>query len=161
MNKRKAGLPEGYDLEIDNPVSLGDYLDDDLGSVDEEPKVVDLPLQESRPIPTQATSSAHEEYSKPIRKRLTEPPRKQVNMKPATIRKAEELLEIVQEKGPQRDAAFSEMIDAVISGAYEHKDHLDLTDVPKRGRWGSPTASAFVTALGEAFIQAVLKGRGS
>jgi chromosome partitioning protein len=40
---------------------------------------------------------------------------------------------------------------------YEAKDELDCHTIPKRGRWGTPTARAYPLELKNAFLQALLK----
>ena len=172
MAKKKAGLPESFDLRVERPVDLGDYLDEEAFTAPDEgmsrnfdntelsqvrkAKEPDRPGDELKSNP--AESRARKPQN-PRPKRMVEPPRKQVNMKPDTLRKADELVRIIQERGPQRDAAASEMFDAVIATLYDAKDQIDLSNVPKRGRWGSPTASAFVAAIGEAFAHAISRRR--
>lgn len=174
MGKEKAGLPDSFELQVENPVELGDYLDEDFGSAKNETKGASNAdelrkktghLSKSKLAHTTPPESGAEIKPSPTvslkKRRPVEPPRKQVNMKPETLRKAEELLRLVQEQGPQRDAAASEMFDAVVAALYEAKDGIDLSDLPKRGRWGTPTAAAFVTALSKTFALAIYENRKS
>ncbi len=157
MVKKRAGLPDSFQLQVQKPVDLGDYLEEDL-SFPKQAGGANAPATDySQPAPQRfsPSQSDDDEPSIPERKRVPDPPRKQVNMKPETLRKAEELLALIQQRGPQKDAAASEMFDAIITALYDAKSRIDLSNVPRRGRWGSPTAGAFVTALSEAFSRAI------
>lgn len=83
------------------------------------------------------------------------PERMQFNMRPETMKMFNELVEFVQRYSLQDDAKASEILDAMISVLYESRDQLALHDVPRRGKWGTPTARAFPTALGNAFARAI------
>ena len=48
-----------------------------------------------------------------------------------------------------------ELIDALVSAAYDAREYLDFSNVERRGRWGTPTAAAFRVALKNAFEAAV------
>jgi hypothetical protein len=83
------------------------------------------------------------------------PPRKQVNMNPETLRMVDELLAYIQAYSGQKDTKASEMFQALIAALYEARELLDFSGVLRRGRWGSPTARAFPVALKNAFGAAV------
>jgi hypothetical protein len=89
------------------------------------------------------------------------PPRKQVNMNPETLRMVEELLDFVQTYGGQNDTKASELFEALVLTLYEAREQLDLSRVPPRGRWGSPTARAFPTALKNTFQAAIARHFGA
>ena len=57
----------------------------------------------------------------------------------------------------QRDAKANELFHAAILLLYEVRGELDLHQVPKRGKWGTPTARAFPVALKSAFLEAVIE----
>jgi hypothetical protein len=86
---------------------------------------------------------------------LRHPPRKQVNMNPETLRMVDELLEYIQTYSGQKDTKASEIFHALIAALYEARELLDFSNVPPRGRWGSPTARAFPVALKNAFGAAI------
>lgn len=156
MAKKKPGLPENFEMNVERPVELGDYLDSEASSSRGEGLSSATAQRFSRSKEPaqdriQPQIEKAKETPKIAKKREKEPPRKQLNMKPDTIKRVDELLRLIQERGPQKDAAASEMFDAVISTLYEARDHIDFSAVPKRGRWGTPTASAFVAALGKSF----------
>ena len=155
MAKGKPGLPESFEFNVETPVELGDYLDDDLKELTVEshnqPRTSTAANEKRKKLDSDDTTPSR---SQPIKSGV-EPPRKQINMTPETLRKVEELLDIVRERGPQRNAASSEMFDALISTLHEARDSIDLSGVPSRGRWGTATAAAFITALSLAFAVAI------
>src|SRR5207249_1169648 len=63
----------------------------------------------------------------------------------------------IQTYTAQPNAKASEMFHGLVLALYEAQDLLDLSAVLPRGRWGSPTARAFVVALKNAFAEAVAK----
>ena len=83
------------------------------------------------------------------------PERIQFNMRPETQKMFGELVEFVQRYSLQEDAKASEILDALISILHQSRDELAFHDVPRRGKWGTPTARAFPTALGNAFARAI------
>lgn len=157
---KTRGLPDSFSLDVaeaalaDEPVQLGDYLDEEST----EP----APLPRPKPAPTlqvlTPTAEDRPEPRAPVPK-LTSPPlhvpRKQVNMKPDTLRMTDDILNYVRTYSVQKDAKASELFDALVSAAHEALEHLDLGGIPPRGRWGTPTARAFPTALKNAIKAAV------
>ena len=185
--KNKPGLPDNFGIDvhpsaIESPIQIGDYLDDDLeqapstlpadGTTVAEPprspqatelkpeKVIDINSRADN-TPKVVPSAPPQESIEPVIKQpLRSPPkRKQVNMKVDTQRKADELLAYIQTYSVQADAKGSEMFDAILSLVYDAKEHIDLSGIPPRGKWGSPTARAFSTNLKNAFEQAIIINR--
>ncbi len=179
--KQKRGLPDSYGLDVpesatEAPIQIGDYLDDDeytqvpvdsprqtIADREDEPtvvapqKVVSMPqTAEQRPViePRVVTKQPPQPVSRRVSK--SPPKRKQINMKPETLRKSEELLGYIQTYSGQADAKASEMFDAIVSLLHDAKEHLDLSSIAPRGKWGTPTARAFPTNLKNAFEQAVI-----
>ncbi len=90
-------------------------------------------------------------------------PRREINMTPDTLRMSDELLELIRSGSGQRDTKSSELFHALVLLVFEVKEELDLHVIPKRGRWGSPTARAYPLELKNAFLKAVQQrygGRG-
>ena len=140
VNTKKPGLPESFNLKVKNPVELGDYFDLEEGGGEA--------IQQSTAYNSQPTNQRSIIEEPPSTKpRDKEPPRKQINMKPETLRKVDELLKIIRETGPQKDAAASELFDAMVSAVFDAKDDLNFSHLAKRGRWGSATAEAFVAGI--------------
>lgn len=82
-------------------------------------------------------------------------PRKQINMAPETITMVEQLLDYVQTYGVQKDLKGSELFHGLVLALFEAKEHIDLSRVQPRGRWGTPTAQALPIALKTAFQKAI------
>lgn len=104
---------------------------------------------ETRPMP------------RPKRGRPKTPIRKQINASPESQRMIEDIIDHVQTYSVQKDASASEIFHALVLALYEAKDHLDLSDVPARGRWGTPTAQAFPVALKGKFQDAIAQYKRS
>lgn len=168
-------MPPGYNLNIpsqsEEPVKLGDYLDEvdaaptaprpAVAKRDEQTNVIELPrAKEGR---TEAASESTEEAPKPAenqtakkRKRKRKgPARKQINATPEAISMIEELIEHVQTYSVQKDAKASEVFHALVLALHEAREYIDLSEVPARGRWGTPTAKAFPISLKNAFQEAI------
>lgn len=84
-------------------------------------------------------------------------PRREINMSPETLRMSDELLELIRGGSGQRDTKANELMHALVLLAFEAKDTLDPFTIPKRGRWGTPTARAYPIELKNAFLHALLK----
>lgn len=98
---------------------------------------------------------------RPKRKAPKPPPRKQINATPETLRMIDELIDHVQTYSVQKDAKASEIFHALVLALYEARDHLDLSEVPARGKWGTPTAQAFPISLKGAFQDAIAQYKRS
>jgi hypothetical protein len=171
---RKRGLPDSFSLDvpesaIHRPVELGDYLDEEntpppKKKTREEPgrNVVEMPLkergEERREALARSTPQPQVRKVPPKPRRLTTTVlRKQVNMNPETLQMVDELLEYVRTYSPQRDVRASELFHALVLSIYESRAELDVSEIPPRGRWGTPTAQAFPVALKNAFKKAVVE----
>lgn len=94
--------------------------------------------------------------SKRRRRRIPKaPPRKQINTTPETQRMIDEIIDFVQSYSVQRDAKASEIFHALVLALHESTEFLDLSTVPARGRWGTPTAQAFPISLKSAIKAAI------
>lgn len=88
-------------------------------------------------------------------------PRREISMTPEAFRMSEELLEVIRSGSGQRDTAAKELVHALILLAHDVIDEIDPHSIPKRGRWGTPTARAYPLELKNAILKAVLRKRGS
>jgi hypothetical protein len=176
VDRKTRGLPESFDLDvpqsaISGPVQLGDYLDEVdtppptrnlRGGAPRERNVVEMPAWERREargeaIPTTSLPS-HTRKAPPKPRRVTTTVlRKQVNMTPETLQMVDDLLNYVRTYSPQPDTRASELFHALVLSLYEAREHLDFSKVPPRGRWGTPTASAFPVALKNAIQTAITR----
>jgi hypothetical protein len=191
MAKNRPGLPEGFELNLDGPVQLGDYLDEDFSdntarvvaakraaTIQAPPPPVQRPIPERAPSPAVPKMQALEPTPIPqpqpeprsdsvldlgeARRRnfnrgpiIRRPERVQLNMRPETVKMFNEIVEFVQRYSLQNDTKASEIFDAVVNMLHDAKEELSFGDVPRRGKWGTPTAKAFPTALGNAFARAI------
>jgi hypothetical protein len=200
MAKTRAGLPEGFQINLDNPSDLGDYLDEGFEqeavraqlarqravvapvqtpverASEPPPRVVAPAARPVTPQP-QVQPRPHLASNDPLqvadrnehvlnlaeaRRRAApkaqvqkRPERMQFNMRPETQKMFGDLVEFVQRYSLQEDAKASEILDALVSILHQSRDELAFHDVPRRGKWGTPTARAFPTALGNAFARAI------
>jgi hypothetical protein len=69
----------------------------------------------------------------------------------------EELVEHVCTYSPESDARTSEVFQGIITLLHDAMDELELSELPRRGAWGSVTAKNFPIALSEAFERAILR----
>jgi len=78
-------------------------------------------------------------------------------MTPEVHRMMQDLVLFFSTYGLQKDTSTSEIIDALVTALHEARDQLDLSNVPPRGHWGTPTARAFRTSLKNAIIDAIAR----
>jgi len=170
MARPARGLPDDFALDLpdERPVVIGDFLD-------EEPT---LPLPRSpkahpaaperlpRPELVRRERVAQEEDdagrgadSRPVL-RTSQPSsviRYQLNLSPGSKKMLEELVEHVCTYSPENDARTSEVFQGIITLLHDAMDELQLSELPRRGAWGSVTAKNFPIALSEAFEDAILR----
>ena len=84
-------------------------------------------------------------------------PRREISMTPETLRMSDELLEVIRSGSGQRDTKANELLHALVLLVHEAMDELDPHAIPKRGRWGTPTARAYPLELKNAFLKALLR----
>lgn len=187
MANQQRGLPSGFGIKVpatatQRPVDIGDYLDDDSPAV--APPVV-TPKRTPPPAATVPSQPVLRETPPPRQNKAREtvvasrqeeaendsesasapqpgatrksPPRKQINMRPETIKKAEDLIRFVQTYSVQKDTKASEVFDAIVELLHDAKSKIDLSQVTPRGQWGKSTAKAFRTSLKNAFGQAIVE----
>jgi hypothetical protein len=68
----------------------------------------------------------------------------------------EELLDLVSDQSSERRIKISEFVQALVLNLYNARSEISLGSLPQRGRWGSPTAKSFPTALAQAFREAIV-----
>ncbi|MGH9436513.1 MAG: hypothetical protein ACRD22_01130 [Terriglobia bacterium] len=168
--KENRGLPADFDLNLpaDQPIELGDYLDEEVRrpnkpSVAEQPEAP-TPLSADtampRPISPPALAAPYQRgYLSRQQLRSGAVPRKQLNATPETMRMLDELLVQIRQQSMEKDVRTSEVFHAMVLCVYEARAYLDLSAVPPRGRWGSPTAASLPVALKNAFMDAISRTR--
>jgi hypothetical protein len=177
--KESRGLPPDFDLNLpsDKPVELGDYLDEEAGrSASDAQKRLDIPGATAIPTPTTTPSPpptspaaafapmpaplySQRVYLSRQQLRPGAVPRKQLNASPETMRMLDELLMQIRQQSMEKDVRASEVFHAMVLCVYEARAFLDLSVVPPRGRWGSPTAASLPVGLKNAFMDAISKAR--
>jgi hypothetical protein len=75
------------------------------------------------------------------------------------MRMLDELLMQIRQQSMEKDVRASEVFHAMVLCVYEARAFLDLSVVPPRGRWGSPTAASLPVGLKNAFMDAISKAR--
>lgn len=191
MAKNRPGLPDGFEIKLDNPVQLGDYLDEDNSG--NAVKAIALKRAQAAEqveakkafVPPQPVSTASpvvlsvrtlppapepriperndavldlNEARRRASPRAQSPRRQargQFNMRPETVKMFEDFVEFVQRYSLQPDTKQSEIFEAIVGLLHDAKEEMSFADVPRRGKWGTPTARAFPTALGNAFAKAI------
>lgn len=88
-------------------------------------------------------------------------PRREISMTPETLRMSDELLDVIRSGSGQRDTKANELFHALVLLVHEAMDEIDPHSIPKRGRWGTPTARAYPLELKNSFLRALLKKYGS
>ena len=193
MAKRRAGLPEGFTLDIerpaDKPIRMGDYLDE----IDARPAGAGVVVaresgtatQESVSEPISPARKPHSSTKKAEKhaaqaKIASEPPgttkapkaaraapasaevpRTRLNVSVDGQRKLDAIWQRMREFGPEKTLRKSEIIEAMILATYEARDQLDLSNVRRRGKYGSTTHKNFPIALAESVKRAISEITGS
>jgi hypothetical protein len=159
-------LPSTFDIHVpEGPVQLGDYLDEEFPAAEAGTRAPDsfesgagMAPAYTRGYPAMPSYESTRVMTGPGA-RPAVVPRKQVNMTPETMRMVDELLTQVRTYSMEKDVRNSELFHALVLCVYEARGNLDLSGVPPRGRWGSPTAAALPVALKNAFQDAVTRTR--
>ena len=187
MHRKERGLPTDFGLSVPDgavkrtPVSLDDYLEREIGA--ERPAVPRPPRPIARPLETvapprveaaTATPASSVIHPRPVqgvapRQAPTFPqrfrprpapvkaPRVQLNMTPEVQRMVQDLVGHFCAFGAQKDTSASEVFEGLVTALHEARDQLDLSNVPPRGQWGTPTARAFRTNLKNVVVDAIAR----
>jgi hypothetical protein len=110
------------------------------------------------PTPEPSTCTEAEREERGVKPKA---PRREISMTPDTLRMSDELLDLIRSGSGQRDTKANELFHALVLLVYEVKDELDPHTIPKRGRWGTPTARAYPLELKNAFLRALLEKYGA
>lgn len=169
--KRKAGMPQGFTLELDRPdedapVRSGDYLDEVLA-----------PPRKPTPTPTEAPTASPPpapDSKVEVKAEPSPPPAStvaKVTASPATVSRTRlnvtaegrkrlgGIVDHMKRFGPEPDVRASEVIEALILAMYEHREHLDMSNVRRRGKYGSATHKNFPITLAESVVGAMAAGQ--
>lgn len=111
-------------------------------------------VRQPAPVTAPTVASPDEREERGLRPKA---PRREISMTPETLRMSDELLDIIRSGSGQRDTKANELFHALVLLVYEVADELDPHSIPKRGRWGTPTARAYPLELKNAFLKALLR----
>lgn len=161
----KRGLPDDFTLDLpdDTPVQIGDFLDEEpVIPVPRRPKAVVEPQVSEQPFrPEIVPHREHRDVPppRPEARRTHQPSviRYQLNLSPRSKTMLEEFVEHVRTFSPQNDARTSEVFQGIMTVLHTAMEELELSELPRRGAWGSVTAKNFPVALSEAFEKAILR----
>jgi hypothetical protein len=176
--KDRPGLPPGFDLNLpkSKPVELGDYLDEADEQRRRGPDEGGGPVEHSEsgerraaflsssgpvpaPVPVAPVYPQQRGYLSRQQLRPGAVPRKQMNLSPDTLRMLDDMLHQIRQQSVEKDVRMSELFHAMVLCVHEARAYMDLSGVPPRGRWGSPTAAALPVALKNAFMDAISRAR--
>lgn len=177
---RKAGLPDNFDLKVSReelvqgPAKLPGYLDRTgvkiAPTVEEEvvapqqrvlePKIVERQVastaariviaENGEPAPVLKAEEKTKSFKAPVqRKRL------QINLTADAQLMVEELVEQICQQSPEKGVNYNDVIQGLIIKLYESRSEIDVSQLPLRGRWGSPTARSFAKELSSVFGKAI------
>lgn len=176
---RKAGLPDNFDLKVsreelvEGPARLPGYLDRTgvkiAPTIEEEivvpqkvvgPKVAQphevtpaamvIVPEKSEPTPVTREQEKPKSLKAPVpRKRL------QINLTADAQLMVEELVDQICQHSPEKGVNYNDVIQGLIIKLYESRSEMDVSQLPLRGRWGSPTAKSFATELSSVFGKAI------
>ncbi len=82
--------------------------------------------------------------------------RLQVNLTAEVERQAHELLELLSAQSADNRITVSEVIQGLIMSLFEARGEINISMLPQRGRWGSPTAKSFPSELAHSFKEAIV-----
>jgi hypothetical protein len=170
MAKRARGLPSSFAINLpdEGPVEIGDFLDE---APPTHYRKTLQPLQQAtvertepqsfspQIVPPRAEAEREVTPVRPVQRnaQASKVIRYQLNLTPKSKTMFEELMKHVQTFSPEGDTRTSEVFQGVIGVLHSAMDELDLSELPRRGAWGSVTAKNFPNALGGAFEQAILR----
>jgi hypothetical protein len=172
MAKPARGLPDDFALDLpdEKPVVIGDFLDEAPPALivrkprqtRVEPSPESIPPQQFRPeiVPERTREGVGERVpARPVSRSAQQPSviRYQLNLTPKSKTMLEGLVEHIRTYSPQNDARTSEVFQGIMQLLHNAMDELELSELPRRGAWGSVTAKNFPGALSEAFEAAILR----
>ena len=162
MARPARGLPDSFSLDLpeEKPIVIGDFLDED-------PPVQKAPKRRLESVPnesplrvaitTEPVEAAREEpAARPAARVQPSVIRYQLNLTPKSKVLLEELVKHVQTYSPQNDARTSEVFQGIMTLLHSAMNELELSELPRRGAWGSVTAKNFPGALSAAFEKAIV-----
>ena len=177
MAKAARGLPADFMLNLpdEKPVIIGDFLDEAPPPVMTGRKSANVQVErapEQTPAPSQFRPEIVPERmpevgekirTRPVARSAQQPSviRYQLNLTPKSKTILEELVKYVRTYSPQSDARTSEVFQGIMTLLHNAMNELELSELPRRGAWGSVTAKNFPSALSEEFERAIVRAARS
>jgi len=171
------GNPREGEAASDKPIKVGDYLDElDLGGggtkeVTTPAARTPPPVSKAKPRPEPAKQTSVDVAPTPTptprakgpasdrpetsAKSKAEIPRARLNVSLESRRRLGKIVTLMSHYGPEPDVRASEVLEAAILALYEAQESLDLSNVRRRGRFGSSTHRNFPVALSESIARAI------
>ena len=156
MGKRKAGIPAGFKLDLEKPdestkpIRRGDYLDE----IDARPTATAVVTPPVQVEPKQKTEPPKREAKITVANSVSAK-RTRLNVSHEARERLSKIVGYMRQFGPEDDIRASEVLEATILALYEAREHLDLSNVRRRGKWGSPTHKMFPIALAESVSKGI------
>jgi len=170
MSTYKRGVPAGFKLDIDKPIKLGDYAEEVLGIGDGSPTVETIEAPFAPPKSKtlrrkRAKIDVGEVVTPPVSEavvavdavesELHGTKRARLNVSMPSQKKLSVLVARMRKSGPEPTLNASEVLEALIMAAYDAQEHIDLGNVRRRGKYGSPSHKNFPVALAESLTNAM------
>jgi len=120
---------------------------------------------EAKNITTQVFQGADQAFNAELREakpsvaRVTNKPaprRLQINLSVEAERKVGELLELLNSQSPER-VTISDLAQALFLSLHDARADINVSRLPIRGKWGTPTARSFPSALAQALREAIVE----
>jgi len=165
------GLPSNFALDLppqEGPVEIGDFLDEPptvyvapKGAPRGSAAVSEQPDQRFTPTIVQGRREGEGRTTPiPAVRQVTarpKPSRLQVNLTPKAEDMLADVMEHVKNFSPYDVANATEVFQGLLGLLHGALDELDLSELPRRGAWGSVPARNFPSALGEAIEKALVR----
>jgi hypothetical protein len=165
------GLPTNFALDLppqEGPVQIGDFLDEPPPvhvAPKRAPQTEQVSLEPADQrftpsiVPSRREGESRGTQAPVVRPKVArpKPSRCQVNLTPKAEDMLAEVLEHVKNFSPYDVANATEVFQGLLGLLHGALDELDLSELPRRGAWGSVTARNFPSSLGEAFEKAFVR----
>lgn len=170
---KKRGIPADLNL-LDNvkraddtppePIRAGDYLEESfkpskVATPPAEPDLGPAPPPDTK-ADTPAPVGEGGGTPKPRRRKTQNIPRARLNVSEEGRERLRDVVDWVREYGPEPDVKASEVLEAAITVIHEARDRLDLSNMRRRGKFGSTSHQVYRAALADSLKRAVLTKRG-
>lgn len=174
MAKRKAGLPENHEIDVDlgsltEPADIPDFLDSvppprPVVAPPPTPKpapktpkleVVERPVELPAP-PPRAVAAEPEALQQKGKGRLRHrPPRRELGFDDETLAMLKDLHVDGVSQSQEESLTRSEVARAALRAVHAARKLVDYSRIGPRGKWGTSTARGLVDDLTEQFIKAI------